>query len=162
MKLQWLKAIIALPFNATVTIPFIILFFTDNLSFSSGAFPIVFGALIFFAGLFLAVWTMLLFAKIGKGTLAPWAPTKKLVVSGPYSRVRNPMLSGVIMMIMGEAAVFASLGVFIWGAAFFIINTFYFKYSEEIGLEKRFGEEYARYKKNVPRWIPRITKWEDK
>ena len=66
------------------------------------------------------------------------------------------------MMIMGEAAVFASLGVSIWGAAFFIINTFYFKYSEEIGLEKRFGEEYARYKKNVPRWIPRITKWEDK
>lgn len=118
MKLQWLKAIIALPFNATVTIPFIILFFTDNLSFSSGALPIVFGALIFFAGLFLAVWTMLLFAKIGKGTLAPWAPTKKLVVSGPYSHVRNPMLSGVIMMIMGEAAVFASLGVFIWGAAF--------------------------------------------
>ena len=102
MKLQWLKAIIALPFNATVTIPFIILFFTDNLSFSSGALPIVFGALIFFAGLFLAVWTMLLFAKIGKGTLAPWAPTKKLVVSGPYSHVRNPMLSGVIMMIMGS------------------------------------------------------------
>ncbi len=50
MKLQWLKAIIALPFNATVTIPFIILFFTDNLSFSSGALPIVFGALIIFAG----------------------------------------------------------------------------------------------------------------
>ena len=144
MKLQWLKAIIALPFNATITIPFIILFFTDNLSFSSGALP------------------MLLFAKIGKGTLAPWAPTKKLVVSGPYSHVRNPMLSGVIMMIMGEAAVFASLGIFIWGAAFLIINTFYFKYSEEIGLEKRFGEEYARYKKNVPRWIPRLTKWEDK
>lgn len=110
MKLQWLKAIIALPFNATITIPFIILFFTDNLSFSSGVLPIVFGALIFSAGLFLAVWTMLLFAKIGKGTLAPWAPTKKLVVSGPYSHVRNPMLSGVIMMIMGEAAVFASLG----------------------------------------------------
>ena len=89
MSLSWLKAIIALPFNATVTIPFIILFFTDNLSFSSGVLPIVFGVLIFSAGLFLAVWTMLLFAKIGKGTLAPWAPTKKL---GQHQRLWNRLI----------------------------------------------------------------------
>ena len=95
MKLQWLKAIIALPFNATVTIPFIILFFIDNLSFSSGALPIVFGALIFFAGLFLAVWTMLLFAKIGKGTLAPWAPTKKIGSIRPiFARPQPDALGG--------------------------------------------------------------------
>lgn len=152
----------ALPFNATVTIPLAILYLTGDLSFPKNAVLLGLGAAIFVVGLFFAVWTMRLFANVGKGTLAPWAPTKKLVVIGPYAYVRNPMLSGVIMMIMGESAIFLSPGVFIWGALFFIINTFYFRFSEEIGLEKRFGDEYLRYKKNVPRWIPRLSKWEDK
>ena len=162
MKFSWFKAVMALPFNATVTIPFVILYLTGDLSFPKNAVLLGVGAAIFVVGLFFAVWTMRLFANVGKGTLAPWAPTKKLVVIGPYAYVRNPMLSGVIMMIMGESAIFSSLGVFIWGALFFIINTFYFRFSEEIGLEKRFGDEYLRYKKNVPRWIPRLRKWEDK
>ena len=161
MRRSWIKAVLALPFNAVVTIPLVIMYFTGALSVPDNIYSILFGLLIFSTGLFFAVWTMRLFATIGKGTLAPWAPTQKLVVTGPYSRVRNPMLSGVIMMIMGESIVFSSLGVFIWGAAFFAINTLYFIYSEEPGLEKRFGNEYSNYKKNVPRWIPRITKWKN-
>lgn len=162
MKFSWFKAVMALPFNATVTIPLAILYLTGDLSFPKNAVLLGVGAAIFVVGLFFAVWAMRLFANVGKGTLAPWAPTKKLVVIGPYAYVRNPMLSGVIMMIMGESAIFLSPGVFIWGALFFIINTFYFRFSEEVGLEKRFGDEYLRYKKNVPRWIPRLSKWEDK
>lgn len=162
MKFSWFKAVMALPFNAAVSIPFVMLYLTGDLAFPKNAVFLGVGAAIFFVGLFLAAWTMRLFANVGKGTLAPWAPTKKLVVIGPYAYVRNPMLSGVIMMIMGESAIFSSPGVFIWGALFFIINTFYFRFSEEIGLEKRFGDEYLRYKKNVPRWIPRLSKWEDK
>ena len=159
MKLAWLRAIMVLPFNATIIIPLVILYFSGCLSFSSNVYLVALGIAMFAWGLFLLVWTMLLFANVGKGTLAPWNPTKKLVVEGPYSRVRNPMLSGVIAMIIGESLIFASWGVFIWGAAFFAINTFYFIFSEEVGLEKRFGEEYATYKKNVPRWIPRLTRW---
>lgn len=162
MKLSWLKAIFALPFNALVTIPFIILYFTNNLLISNNIYLLVLGSFLSLIGLFFLIWTSLLFAKIGKGTLAPWDPTKKLVVCGPYSHVRNPMLSGVIAAIFGESLIFSSWGLFIWGAVFLIINTIYFRYSEESGLEKRFGEEYLEYKRNVPRWIPRITKWSKK
>ena len=159
MTASWIKALIALPFNATVTIPAIILYLTGNFSICNNVPVFLAGLFILFLGMFLAIWTMVLNAKIGKGTLAPWSPTKKLVVEGPYRHVRNPMLSGVIMVILGEAVVFSSWGIFLWGVIFFVINTFYFIFSEEVGLEKRFGEEYVLYKKNVPRWIPRIRAW---
>ena len=110
-------------------------------------------------GLYLLTITIQLFVYIGKGTLAPWAPTRKLVVIGPYRYVRNPMISGVLITLLGETIVFGSAGLLIWFACFFALNYAYFMLSEEPGLEKRFGEEYSRYKKNVPRWIPRLTPW---
>lgn len=159
MKSSWIKAILALPFNATVTIPAILFIFSGEAFVLPDIFCGICGFFIFFIGLALAIWTMRLFAKIGKGTLAPWNPTKKLIVQGPYGYVRNPMLSGVLMMILGESLIFGSWCLFGWFAAFLLVNTIYFMLSEEKGLEKRFGREYLEYKKNVPRWIPRLTKW---
>jgi protein-S-isoprenylcysteine O-methyltransferase Ste14 len=104
-------------------------------------------------------WTVSLFIRIGRGTLAPWDPTRKLVVVGPYSRVRNPMISGVFAIICGEAIVLVSRGLAAWAALFFGINHLYFIVSEEPGLLQRFGAEYEAYKRNVPRWIPRWTAW---
>ncbi len=159
MGLSWIKAILALPFNAAITIPLLILYFSGCLHFSKNTALICLGLALFLLGFFLSLWTMLLFANIGRGTLAPWNPTKKLVVLGPYAYVRNPMLSGVLTIILGESFIFCSLGVFAWALLFFLINTLYFIFSEEPGLEKRFGAEYLEYKKNVPRWIPRLRPW---
>src|SRR5256885_3287265 len=53
-------------------------------------------------GLFLLGWTVTLFIRIGRGTLAPWDPTRRLGVVGPYAHVRNPMISGVMALIAGE------------------------------------------------------------
>ncbi len=117
------------------------------------------GAVLMGAGLYYLSVTIWLFNNIGRGTLAPWSPTRKLVVIGPYRYVRNPMISGVLMTLLGESVVFGSIGIFIWFVLFFIINHIYFMYSEEPGLEKRFGQEYLVYKKNVPRWIPRLKPW---
>jgi protein-S-isoprenylcysteine O-methyltransferase Ste14 len=69
------------------------------------------------------------------------------------------MISGVLMTLLGESVVFGSIGIFIWFLLFFIINHIYFIYSEEPGLERRFGQEYLEYKKNVPRWVPRLRPW---
>lgn len=159
MRFAWIKAILALPFNAAITIPLLILYFSDCLHFSKNTALICLGLALFLLGFFLSLWTMLLFANIGRGTLAPWNPTKKLVVLGPYAYVRNPMLSGVLTIILGESFIFCSPGVFTWALLFFLINTLYFIFSEEPGLEKRFGAEYLKYKKNVPRWIPRLRPW---
>jgi len=108
-------------------------------------------------GLTLMTITISSFIRIGKGTLAPWAPTKRLVIKGPYRYVRNPMILGVMTVLLGEALGLWSKNILIWTGAFILINTVYFLFYEEPNLEKRFGEEYRIYKKHVPRWLPRLT-----
>jgi len=117
---------------------------------------LVTGLLLMCIGLFIMTLTISLFIRIGKGTLAPWSPTKKLVINGIYGHVRNPMISGVLIVLTGESIAILSLNIFIWAVIFFIINNLYFVIYEEPNLEKRFGHEYKEYKKNVPRWIPRL------
>ena len=122
-------------------------------------FVIVAAILVIALGLSLLVWTIRLFLIIGEGTLAPWAPTKKLVMAGPYRYVRNPMISGVLIVIAREAILFGSIWLAVYFILNFVINHFYFLCSEEPGLVRRFGKEYLDYKKNVPRWIPRTKPW---
>jgi protein-S-isoprenylcysteine O-methyltransferase Ste14 len=113
-------------------------------------------------GVVLLVTTVSLFAKIGRGTLAPWNPPQHLVVVGPYRYVRNPMISGVLFILLAEAVFFGSLPLLGMFAVAFIVNAIYIPLVEERGLERRFGEEYRRYKQHVPRWIPRLTPYSPK
>lgn len=113
------------------------------------------GSLVALVGLSIIVVCISSFIRIGKGTLAPWAPTKKLVVTGLYRYVRNPMILGVFIVLLGEALALRSLNILIWAALFFIINTIYFIVFEEPDLENRFGDEYREYKQHVSRWRPR-------
>ena len=83
------------------------------------------------------------------------------MVAGPYRHVRNPMISGVLLMLIAETLFFGSWPLLGWVVAFFLINTAYFFRVEEPGLERRFGEDYRRYTANVPRWIPRLQPWND-
>jgi protein-S-isoprenylcysteine O-methyltransferase Ste14 len=103
--------------------------------------------------------TVRLFASVGRGTLAPWDPTRKLVVAGPYRRVRNPMISAVTFVLLGEALVLGSIAILIEFAIFALINAIYIPLAEEPGLVQRFGDEYEEYRRAVPRWIPRRSPW---
>jgi protein-S-isoprenylcysteine O-methyltransferase Ste14 len=118
------------------------------------------GLLVIALGLVVMVLTISSFIRVGKGTLAPWSPTKKLVIKGPYRYVRNPMILGVLGVLLGEAVTLRSESILIWAAAFFIINTIYFIIYEEPNLEQRFGSEYREYKKHVLRWWPRLTAYD--
>lgn len=100
-----------------------------------------------------------LFSTIGHGTLAPWNPPKRLVVDGMYRHVRNPMILGVLIIILGEAILLGSIFIFLWFVIFAVGNHLYFIKREEPELVVRFGEEYLLYKRNVPRWIPRLKLW---
>jgi protein-S-isoprenylcysteine O-methyltransferase Ste14 len=117
------------------------------------------GALLLGCGLGLLGWTVSLFVRLGRGTLAPWDPTRQLVVVGPYAHVRNPMISGVWLGLLGEALLFGSWRVAAWAAAFLVINHAWFVLYEEPGLVRRFGGAYERYRREVPRWIPRWRGW---
>jgi protein-S-isoprenylcysteine O-methyltransferase Ste14 len=111
-------------------------------------------------GLLLVVSTVRLFATVGRGTLAPWDPTTRLVVRGPYRYVRNPMISGVLFILLGEAALVGSLPLLVWFGLVGALNVVYMPLVEEPGLQRRFGEEYERYRAHVPRWIPRLRPWD--
>jgi protein-S-isoprenylcysteine O-methyltransferase Ste14 len=117
------------------------------------------GLALMIAGLSGIAWTVSLFISIGKGTLAPWSPTKRLVVIGPYAHVRNPMIMSVVAVLLGEALFFGSWPILAWAIAVFALNHIYFILSEEPGLRRRFGAEYETYKRNVPRWLPRLGPW---
>jgi protein-S-isoprenylcysteine O-methyltransferase Ste14 len=96
------------------------------------------------AGFGLAMWTARLFLTVGEGTPAPWEPPKKLVVRGPYRHVRNPMISGALMVLCAEAIILQSWPIAFWTAFFFTVNALYFPLVEERGLEKRFGAQSIR------------------
>jgi protein-S-isoprenylcysteine O-methyltransferase Ste14 len=157
--LRHLTAILLLPVVAVVVVPvWLLTAFTAIDTRWSGLW--LAGAALFACGLALFVWCVSLFARVGQGTLAPWDPTRRLVAVGPYRHVRNPMISGVAGMLLGEALTFGSWIVALWALAFVLVNHIYFVVSEEPGLARRFGESYGAYKRNVPRWLPRWTPWE--
>ena len=118
------------------------------------------GAVLLAVGVGLFGWTVALFAGIGRGTLAPWDPPEKLVVRGPYRHVRNPMISGVLFVLLGEAALFGSSALLAWAAVFLAVNAAYFPLVEEPGLRRRFGADYAEYAEHVPRWLPQLRPWQ--
>ena len=114
------------------------------------------GLIIMCIGLYIMTMTISTFIRIGKGTLAPWSPTQKLIIDGMYRYVRNPMIIGVMTVLIGESIAIKSINIFIWVVIFFIINNIFFVLYEEPNLENKFGDEYREYKKNAPRWIPRL------
>lgn len=164
MNLEMIKAIIILPGTVLVFIPALILFLTRNTalapdlqSLSDILFWLALALAV--AGIAMSLWTSWLFIEFGKGTPAPWQPPQKLVVRGPYRYVRNPMITGVLLILLAEALLFRSWPLAAWMGVFFAANAVYFPLVEEKGLQKRFGDAYQTYKANVPRWLPRLTPW---
>jgi protein-S-isoprenylcysteine O-methyltransferase Ste14 len=162
-----IRAIILLPGIVTLVIPGTILWWggLDTLGLwqsvpaSVVVLPVL-GVICICLGLSLMVATIRLFVTVGKGTLAPWDPPQRLVVLGVYRNVRNPMISGVLFVLLGESMLTASLPLLRWFLIFAMINAIYIPLLEEPMLVNRFGEEYLTYKRNVPRWLPTWTPWE--
>jgi protein-S-isoprenylcysteine O-methyltransferase Ste14 len=141
-----------LPVTVLIIIPLEI---EKNISYHSIT-ALLTGLFIISVGLYIMIVTISKFIRIGKGTLVPWSPTRKLIISGIYRHVRNPMIIGVLIVLIGESIAILSQSIFEWAFTFFIINNIYFVLLEEPLLEKKFGAEYQEYKKNVPRWIPSL------
>src|SRR5687768_11804461 len=159
--LRHLAAIAMLPFVVAVIIPMWL-----NARYESplivgwpGVLLLAFGLIPFGLGVFLFAHSVRRFASEGEGTLAPWDPPRNLVVRGPYRFVRNPMISGVLLVLIGEAMLFKSPAIAIWAVTFFALNAVVIPLIEEPQLRDRFGAAYIEYSNNVPRLIPRATPW---
>lgn len=159
-----LKSILALPFIAIVVVPSLLLWLIPgfNLPFIEKLPPKVsywIGGILLMIGIPLFIQSINLFIKIGEGTLAPWDPTKNLVVKSLYRHMRNPMITGVAFILFAECFLFKSSVILLWALFFVLLNHVYFILKEEPDLEKRFGTAYHAYKQQVPRWIPRLKGW---
>jgi len=95
------------------------------------------------------------FARVGRGTLAPVDPPLTLVIRGLYRYVRNPMYVGVVLVLLGESALFGSTSLLLYAALFFLLANLFVMVYEEPSLRARFGEPYEQYRRSVGRWIPR-------
>lgn len=112
------------------------------------------------AGALALVHSFVRFVTEGHGTPVPIAPPKRLVVGGLYRYVRNPMYVAVEAVIVGQALLLARLDLAVYAAfVAFIVTAFVMVY-EEPELSRRFGAEYAEYRRGVGRWVPRLRPWQ--
>lgn len=117
---------------------------------------LVLGATGLALGLAIYGWCVTDFALAGHGTPAPIDPPTELVVRGLYRFARNPMYVGVLAVIAGQAALFASYRLALYAIVVFaVFNLFVIGY-EEPALRRSFDGAYERYCATVPRWLPRL------
>jgi len=163
MLFRHLLAIALLPFSVAVLAPiWIAQRYGIALAPGQSAGAIILqlvGVSLLCVGLLLVIASVWRFATEGKGTLAPWDPPRLFVIHGPYQFVRNPMISGVIILLFGEALMLRSPPNGVWAILFLVVNLFYIPLVEEPQLERRFGESYQEYCRHVRRFIPHLRPW---
>jgi len=111
-------------------------------------------------GAVVLVQTVVRFVVEGLGTPAPIAPTRRLVVGGPYRYVRNPMYLAVTAVIVGQALAFGRLWLLLYAAAVGAAMAAFAHGYEEPTLQRQFGGEYEAYRRAVPAWWPRRRPWQ--
>lgn len=116
------------------------------------------GVVLICVGLVPPVSAFVEFVKAG-GTPMPLAPTQRLVVSGFNRYLRNPMYFGLVVVILGQALLFASPGLLIYAALAWVVPASFVRWYEEPTLARQFGAEYEAYRRAVPAWWPRLRPW---
>jgi len=116
----------------------------------------VLGAALIVAGTVVLVYAFVLFVTAGVGTPAPVAPTERLVVSGLYRYVRNPMYLAVIATIVGQGLLLGRIVLLFYALAVGLAFSVFVRGHEEPTLSHRYGAEYEAYRRAVPRWWPRL------
>lgn len=113
------------------------------------------GVVVGASGAALALWCIVTFVVVGRGTPAPFDPPRRLVVVGPYRLVRNPMYLGAGLALAGAALFYESLALLGYCAAFAFVTYLFVVVHEEPTLRATFGAPYVRYCERVQRWWPR-------
>jgi protein-S-isoprenylcysteine O-methyltransferase Ste14 len=117
------------------------------------------GAALILAGLPVLGATIVRFVRQGRGVPAPVLPAQRLVVTGLYRYVRNPMYIAVLAVIVGQGLLFGSTPALRYAVAVAAGFQLFVLLHEEPSLRRRFGSEYEAYCRAVRRWRPRLTPW---
>jgi len=101
-------------------------------------------------------WAVIAHFRTG-GTPVPFNPPPRLLTTGLYAYIRNPMFLGGFLFLLGLGVLLGSLSLtFVFVPLLIVLYVFYVKAVEEKEMEKKFGQEYLEYKKRVPMFIPRV------
>ena len=111
------------------------------------------GVILCVAGVVLALRSALLLAGRGRPRRGP---RPQFVIAGPYTRLRNPVLVGAILALLGVALAIESGALGLAVVAVAIAAHVWVVRVEEPRLRDRFGEAYRKYLVRVPRWVPRM------
>lgn len=141
-----LIAFLALPGMVGYAIPIVI----GSLGERDGG---VTGLLVVGVGSVLLLWCVVEFYRAGRGTLAPWAPARNMVVTGPYKWSRNPMYIAVVLVILGWALWFGSRDGAIYLAAVAVAFHFRVTLYEEPRIAAQFPADWPDYARRVRRWL---------
>jgi protein-S-isoprenylcysteine O-methyltransferase Ste14 len=115
-------------------------------------------ALLLLLGFVIDAWIIVTFRR-ASGTPMPFKPPTKLITTGIYAHVRNPMATAGILIGEGLGFLFGSLSlILIFIPLLTLLGFLYLKAVEERELELRFGKEYLEYKKKVPMFIPKFRR----
>lgn len=105
----------------------------------------------------LGLWSSWVMAKVGRGTPLPTECAPRLVVTGPYRFVRNPMAAAGIGQGVGVALMLGSYAVLVYALAGALVWHYGARPAEERDLEARFGEPYVVYRSAVRCWWPCLS-----
>lgn len=83
----------------------------------------------------------------------PWEPASALIAAGPYQLSRNPMYLGMAVATAGFALFFESIVALLLLAVALLVIDRWVVAREEAYLARRFGGEFAAYRKKVRRWL---------
>jgi len=117
------------------------------------------GIVLILLGLPLLLESFAHFALVGRGTPAPIRPPERLVVSGLYRYVRNPMYVAILTVLLGEYLITANPPLLAYCLTVCVLFHLFVIIYEEPTLARQFGKPYQDFKNNVPRWLPRLTPW---
>ena len=153
MFVRALFAFLALPGIVAGLVPSVIIF--HDWHRHGGFAP---GFVLLAIGLVLLLWCVRDFYVAGRGTLAPWAPPRQLVVVGLYRYARNPMYVAVLTIVLGWGLAYTSAALGLY--ALILAPTFHLRVvlHEEPWLRRQFGTDWSRYATTVPRWLPRLSR----
>jgi protein-S-isoprenylcysteine O-methyltransferase Ste14 len=115
------------------------------------------GAALILAGVPMLLDSFARFALQGLGTPAPVYPTDRLIATGLYRYVRNPMYVGVAAIIWGQALLLGNAWLVVYGGVVWIAFTLFVTAYEEPTLRRTYGTQYGDYCAHVPRWLPRLS-----
>ncbi len=116
------------------------------------------GLVLLVGGSALGLWSAWLMAVKGRGTPVPYAAARRLVVTGSYRVVRNPMAVSAVVQLLGVALLLGSPAVVVLAVGAGAFWNRVMRPSEEAFLLQQFGEEYENYRRRVRCWVPTLRR----